>query len=64
MRQKIEIITSTMLDITVIAVSLFLMFTILSFGCSIAAQDPNGPTVIQRQLDQCKLDLQVCREGK
>lgn len=64
MNKKTETLLTAILNIMSITVSLFLLFVIMSIGCSITAQEPDGPTVIQRQLDQCKLDLQVCRSGK
>ena len=49
-------------DNTLIFMGMVLTFCIV-MASSCSTQD-TGPSQVQRQLEQCKVDLQVCRHGK
>lgn len=47
-----------------VALAIALMFALLFAGNGCQKQLPDtGPSAIQRQLEQCKLDLEVCRSA-
>lgn len=42
--------------------SLMVMFVLLA-GCEPKTMPEDGPSACARQLDQCRLDVQVCRNA-